>query len=50
MKRMLHEEEKRYIKQIFDFFQYHNKNLTKKQYFMIEDLKTLIEQSGIIEG
>ena len=45
---MLQKEEKRYIEQILYYLQHHNKNLTKKQDFMIDDLKTLIEKSGIL--
>ena len=31
------------IEDIFNYFSYHNKNLTKKQWFMIEDLRLLVD-------
>lgn len=30
-------------KKLFDFIDYHNKNLTKKQFYLIEDLKEVIK-------
>lgn len=47
---MIKDTEKQYIKQILYYLQHHNKNLTKKQDFMIDDLKILIEKSGILEA
>lgn len=35
-------EELAYIKQIFDYFGYHNKNLTKKQWLLLVDLRILV--------
>lgn len=32
------------IEDIFNYFAYHNKNLTKKQWFMIEDLRLLVDE------
>lgn len=32
------------IDDIFSHFAYHNKNLTKKQWFMIEDLRLLVDE------
>jgi len=46
---MLQEQEKKYIKDILYYLQHHNKNLTKKQDFLIDDLKTLIEKSEILK-
>lgn len=47
---MLQKEEKQYIKQILYYLQTHNKNLTKKQDFIIDDLEELIKKSGILES
>ena len=44
---MLNQEEKEQINNILYYLQHHNKNLTKKQDFLIEDLKNLIEKSEI---
>lgn len=30
------------IDNIFNYFEFHNKNLTKKQYFLLADLQSLI--------
>ena len=32
------------IDDIFSYFAYHNKNLTKQQWFMIEDLRLLVDE------
>lgn len=32
------------IEDIFNYFAYHNKNLTNKQWFMIEDLRLLVDE------
>lgn len=32
----------REIDNIFDYFKFHNKNLTKKQCYLLEDLKNLV--------
>lgn len=45
---MLQDKEKQYIKQILYYLQHHNKNLTKKQDFIIDDLEELILKSGIL--
>ena len=45
---MLHKEEKRYIEQILYYLQTHNKNLTKKQDFLIDDLEELIKKSNLL--
>lgn len=29
---------------IIEYFNFHNKNLTKKQYFFIEDIKDVLKQ------
>ena len=45
---MLKNEEKKYLQEILYYLQHHNKNLTKKQKFLISDLVTLLEKSDIL--
>lgn len=45
---MLKNEEKKYLQEILYYLQHHNKNLTKKQEFLISDLVTLLEKSDIL--
>ena len=45
---MLKNEEKKYLQEILYYLQHHNKNLTKKQDFLISDLVTLLEKSYIL--
>ena len=45
---MLKNEEKKYLQEILYYLQHHNKNLTKKQDFLISDLVTLLEKSDIL--
>lgn len=45
---MLKNEEKKYLQEILYYLQHHNKNLTKKQDFLISDLATLLEKSDIL--
>jgi hypothetical protein len=47
---MLQKEEKEYIEEILYYLQHHNKNLTKKQDFIIDDLEELILKSGILNN
>ena len=46
--KMLKNEEKKYLQEILYYLQHHNKNLTKKQDFLISDLVTLLEKSDIL--
>ena len=41
---MLQKEEKKYLFEIVCYLQHHNKNLTKKQYFLIDDLAELLKK------
>lgn len=45
---MLKNEEKKYLQEILYYLQHHNKNLTKKQDFLISDLVDLLEKSDIL--
>lgn len=41
---MLQKEEKKYLFEIVYYLQHHNKNLTKKQDFLIDDLAELLKK------